>query len=318
MLRRPNSAFIVALIAAAGTPAAFAQDAPPAATTTTTNSAADLLKALQEAGVDLSSLTTVNDDGTVTVARPMTPQEVEAAAKEAEEATKAAEAAAAPKEEPAVKWDNKLTLGFGVSSGNTDRANVASVYVMTRETDRSKLTFDAAYFYAEDDGNKSENRFTTGLLHDWLFPNSRWLIFADVRYDYDEFQSWRHRLAFHVGPGYKLIDEDKIKLTLRAGIGAAKEWLSENDGWRPEALAGADFDWKISENQGFAATFRIFPDLDDFGEYRTRTTAGWKMDIDRADGLALTLGLLHEYQSVVDDGRDNDDLKIFGGLTFDF
>ena len=37
-----------------------------------------------------------------------------------------------------------------------------------------------------------------------------------------------------------------------------------------------------------------------------------------ADGLALTLGLFHEYQSVVDPGRDQHDTRLFGGVTFDF
>lgn len=290
------------------------------ATTTTTTSAQDLLKALQDAGVDLSALATVNEDGTVTVKLPEPPP-TDAGDPAPEDVAAAPDAPAppgAPEDPNAPKWDHKLTIGFGLSEGNTERANLAALYSFTRETDRSKLTYDAAYLYAEDSGDESENRFTTGFLHDWLFPGSRWLIFADARYDYDEFQSWRHRVAFHAGPGYKLIDEEKIKLTLRAGAGAAKEWRSDNDGWRPEALAGADFDWKISDRQSLVSTFRIFPDLDDLGEYRTLTTAGWQMAIDHADGLAITIGLLHEYQSLVDSGRENSDLRLFGGLTLDF
>ena len=307
------------VILAAGSATALAQDPTPV-TATTTTSAQDLLKALQEAGVDVSSVATVNEDGTVTVRVPQAPSAAgEAADIEAEAGADVdLPPTAEAKEEKAVKWDNKFTLGFGLSEGNTENANVTSIYVLTRESERMKTVFDAAYFYATDSGEESENRFSTGILNDWLFPGSRWLFFADARYDYDEFQSWRHRFAFHVGPGYKLIDEDDLKLTLRAGAGALKEWLSDNDNWRPEGLAGFDFEWNISERQSFVTNFRIYPDLDDFGEFRSTTLSGWKLDIDQADGLALTLGLLWEYQSVVDAGNEHNDLKIFGGLTFDF
>jgi putative salt-induced outer membrane protein YdiY len=324
-IRSARCPLLGAIALLAGSPLACAQEAPRAApvTSTTTNSAQDLLRALQEAGVDLSTLATVNEDGTVTVRLPAPPpaeatDDAEPSTVNADPGADAPAPPPAPEDPAAPKWDHKLTIGFGLSDGNTERANLAAIYSFTRETDRSKLTYDAAYLYAEDSGEESENRFSTGFLHDWLFPGSRWLIFADARYDYDEFQSWRHRLAFHAGPGYKLIDEENIKLTLRAGAGAAKEWLSDNEGWRPEALAGADFDWKISERQSLVSTFRIFPDLDDLGEYRTLTTAGWQMNISKADGLSLTLGLLHEYQTIVDSGRENSDLRLFGGLTFDF
>jgi len=305
--------FLTALLVGAGAASAFGQ----ATTTTTTTSAQDLLKALQEAGVDLSALTTVNEDGTVTVKVPQAPDE---AAKAAEKASEAADAAAkaAPPAEPAVKWDNKLTLAFGVASGNTENANVTALYAMTRETETSKLLYNASYFYSEDSGTESENRFSTGLTHDWLFKNSRWLIFADARYDYDEFNSWRHRVAAHLGPGYKLIDRDDLKLTLRAGAGAVKEWVSDNDGIRPEGLAGYDFEWKITGQQSLVSTFRYYPDFDDLGEFRTAGFAGWKLDIDKADGLSLSLGFIHEYQSQVDPGREHNDVKLFGGVTFDF
>ena len=81
-IRSARCPFLGALALLAGSPLAGAQDAPPiapapaTATATTTNSAQDLLKALQDAGVDLSALATANDDGTVTVKVPGPPPAV--------------------------------------------------------------------------------------------------------------------------------------------------------------------------------------------------------------------------------------------------
>ena len=309
---------------------AAAQDAaPPAppAPTSTTTSARDLLEALRAAGVDVSSVATINEDGSVTVKLPAPPEPAPGAPTPATDAPAAPTEAAPPGAPPtteqspapeAAKWDHKLTIGFGFSNGNTENANVDALYSFTRELSWSRLAFDTGYFYSEDAGRSSENQFTVGINHDWLFLGTPWLLFADARYDYDEFQSWRHRISGHVGPGYKLINTEKVALTLRAGVGAVKEWLSDNDGWRMEGLAGFDFEWKLTKAQSLTTNFRLFPNFDEWSEYRTTTFAGWQMNIDKADGLALTLGLFHEYQSVVDPGRDQHDTRLFGGVTFDF
>ena len=38
-------------------------------------------------------------------------------------------------------------------------------------------------------------------------------------------------VSFHGGPGYMLIEEDDLKLSLKAGPGTRKEWGSDNDSW---------------------------------------------------------------------------------------
>jgi len=216
------------------------------------------------------------------------------------------------------EWDTKLTVGLSVSSGNTEQIGFASAIVSTRKTESSALTLDAGYFYANEDGDKTENKFTAGLLHDWLFKNSPWLLFADARYDFDEFKSFDHRVSAHGGVGYKVIDKEKVRLTLRAGAGFAKEFGSDRNEIIPEALAGVDFFWQIAENQRFEASHRFFPDLIEGGEFRTLTSAGWNLQIAKDDGLSFSVNLLHEYQSDVDEGIENSDLKLFAGLTYDF
>jgi len=315
----------VAPIAAAQDDALSAPEPAPAASTTT--SARDLVEALRAAGVDVSTVATINEDGSVTVKLPDPPPPAPSGESVLDAPTDAPTDASAvaptaaqdKKSEPLrAKWDHKLTIGFGVANGNTETANVDALYSFTRELEWSKLSFDTGFFYSEDSGRVSQNQFTAGVTHDWLFLGTPWLLFADARYEYDEFQSWLHRLSCHVGPGYKLFDTDRFKFTLRAGAGAVKEWESDNEGWRMEGLAGFDLDWKITKSQSLTTNFRYFPNFDERGEFRTTTFAGWQMNIDKADGLSLTIGLIHEYQSIVNPGAANNDTRLFGGVTFDF
>ena len=223
-------------------------------------------------------------------------------------------AAAEAAEEP--EWKSSFRLGLGASYGNSDDQNLSAGLTSKRETDRMRTTLDLGYFYSAADGDRTENRFTAGLRNDWLIPESRWFIFAQGRYDYDEFQTWEHRLAGHGGVGYELIKKDNFKLNLRGGAGVTREWNIEDT--RPELLFGADLEWQITEKQSLIASGTIYPDLDDTGEFRTLSTAMYSAVISDNSNMAFNIGVEHEYQSTAIDPVDKNDVRLFAGLQFDF
>ena len=283
--------------------AVLAQDVPAA------TSAADLLEQLRAAGVEIPDGFVANDDGSVSL--PASPV--------ADDAAGDIVPGSAPLPElKKAEWDTKLNIGLNISSGNTDQVGFASTIVSTRTTETSALTLDAGYFYSSENNSKTASQFTAGVLHDWLLKDSKWLYFADARYDFDEFKSYDQRVSAHGGVGYRLIEKDKVSLTLRAGAGFTKEFGSSRNEIIPEAMLGFDFTWDYADNQGLEVTHRFFPDLSNGGEFRMLTTAGWRLDIDKDDGLAFTVNLLHEYVSDVDPGIESSDLKLFAGVAYDF
>jgi putative salt-induced outer membrane protein YdiY len=181
-----------------------------------------------------------------------------------------------------------------------------------------RTAFDAGYFYAQSDGDRSQNRSTLGGRNDWLNPGSKWFYFVDARYDNDEFQSWEARINSHVGIGYRLITPPKLTLNLLVGIGLVKEWGSENEDVRPEGLAGVEGKYDFSDKHAVAFSSTVFPDLEDTEEFRWVNTIGWSMAIDGEDQLSLTAGFQHEHQSQVDPGREKDDFRLFAGVQYDF
>lgn len=221
-------------------------------------------------------------------------------------------------EEKKSPWTTKITAGGALSDGNTESANLHASVLVTRETERMVTKFDAAYFYAETDGDESENRFTTGIQNDWLQPGSKWFYFARARFDADEFQSWDTRLSGHGGIGYRLFEDEPLKLNLRAGAGATKEWGSDDEELRPELLFGFDGSWKVTENSEIVFDSTIYPDLDNTGEFRTLSNVGYTVMLDERLNLGLTAGLQHEYQSDVDPGREKSDVRLFAGLSMEF
>lgn len=217
-----------------------------------------------------------------------------------------------------VKWDSHVNVSFNGASGNTEESSLRVGARSRRRTPRTRLTLDAAYYLSTSESKVDNNKLTVGIEQDWLFAESRWFAFADGRFDYDQFESWRQRLAAHIGPGYDIIDKEGLHLNTRAGVGLRKEWGSDEDDWEPEGLIGLGFDWDITRRQRFDASAAYFPIIGDFGNYRTRSSANWAMRIFNDLDLAVTAGVTHEYQSVIDPGKDHNDLRVYTGLQFDF
>jgi len=216
------------------------------------------------------------------------------------------------------QWKSRVEIGFGISDGNTENSNLNINFVTKRENEKEATTFDAAYFYAEDNSETSTNKATIGVNQDWKLTDSAWIIFARARYDYDEFNSWRGRVTGGGGVGYRFYDTDDFKLTGRVGLGAAKEFDSTRDDVRLEGLLGLDLAWKLDEHQEFVLGSTYFPDFDESGEFRILTTAMWKLNLPQYDGASVFIGLRHEYQSLVDAGQDETDIFVYGGVGIDF
>jgi putative salt-induced outer membrane protein YdiY len=226
---------------------------------------------------------------------------------------------APPTAAPAAKeWKFKLLLGGAMSEGNTESANLTTTFTAIREVPTMKTALDTGYFFTSSNGDRSENRFTAGLRNDWLNPGSKWFYFADARYDNDEFQSWDQRVNGHVGLGYKLIEPPKFKLNALAGIGAVKEWGSENEDVRPEALFGIEGAYEFAQKHTLTFSSTIYPDLNDLGEFRWLNAAGWKFLLDQETMLSLNAGVEHEYQSKVDPGRKQNDVRATVGVALEF
>jgi len=217
------------------------------------------------------------------------------------------------------RWKFKLTFAGGGAAGNTENVNFLLRFRGNRETEETRASFETSYFYGSTDGQKSDNRFGAAVRNDWLMPDSRWFVFARGRYDYDEFQSWLHRVQGFAGVGYELIQPPKFELNVLAGIGVIKEWKSQNDDVRMEGLFGLEGAYDIAENHRFVFATTIYPDLtEDIGEFRWVNSAGWTWRFNTKSPMALSAGLEHEYQSTVDPGRDRNDIRVFAGVDWDF
>ncbi|MHC4551672.1 MAG: DUF481 domain-containing protein [Planctomycetota bacterium] len=215
-------------------------------------------------------------------------------------------------------WKMALTFSFNADSGEKDEQRYRVGYNVTRETEQRRYHSDLSYYFKTRSGETTDNKLSSGMRYDWLRPESPWLYFVTGRYDFDEFESWQHRLGIHTGPGYMLIDNQRTQWEIAAGAGFRKEWKSDNDSILFEGIGTTGLDLQLSQRQSLNFRFAFYPVLDDYDDYRTRTTADWNYLISREMNLSFSFGLHHEYQSIVDPGEDRNDTRVYSGIRFDF
>ncbi len=233
-----------------------------------------------------------------------------------------------PEASPKPRWHSKLELGFAATEGNSEDANLVLAFNSSIDRGYDKYTLDSRYLLRTSRGDRSENKLTAGLLAEWPLSDSRWNYFAQSRYDFDEFQSWDHRITGGGGVSYHLIDingvdpagnaGDVFDLRIRLGLGLRREYGSTNERVQPEGIFGGDLVWQLNSHQRLAAGTTFFPNLEETSEFRVVTNAEWVLDLDTLDGLSLKLGLAHEFQSVTDPGIEESDLSVYGAFVLDF
>lgn len=215
-------------------------------------------------------------------------------------------------------WTGSLEAGASGSEGNTENMTLRSGVGLERLTPEMETRFNAFYTFATDEGEKSKSRGEVSLRNDWLFKDSPWGFFAKGTAEYDEFQDWRWRLSGFAGPSYTVIQNDDTLLRFRAGAGVTRELGGSDNDLKPEALLGVDFSHAFTKHQKFFVTSDLLPSLDDFGEFRWNTKAGYEIMIDPEARLSLRLGIDNRYDSDPGPGSENNDLDYFALLAWAF
>jgi putative salt-induced outer membrane protein YdiY len=252
------------------------------------------------------------------VASVMTDAEAaEQAAQQLEEAP--AEAVDSEEEEKEESpWSLTVDFSLNVSQGNTEESDFRFGLNARRLTEETRLRIDSSWYYKRDRSNTTDNKFTLGSRFDWLMPGSPWFYWVGGRFDWDKFESWDQRLSAQTGPGYHIIETDNFLLDVLGGLGTRKEWGSLNDDWKLEASLGLDTEYKINERQSLDFDITYFVDVEEFEDYRTRSTGNWRYAISNDMRLSLLVGYSWEYQNIADPGDKRYDFRFFVGIQYAF
>lgn len=219
---------------------------------------------------------------------------------------------------PPAKWSGRVEAGLNGSTGNTNLSNFRAAASARRESESMIFDISASYRLTRRDGDESQNRLFSQARNEWRIPNTNWrYIFVQGSLELDRFRDYDARLAGTVGVGYQLIDQEKMSLVGRVGLGAAQEFGGPNGDVQPEAFAALEFRRELNDRMRLRAAAEIFPDLIDFGEFRSRVDGSLEIDLDNSASWRLRLGFENRYET--NSGRaEPNDFDYFASLVYSF
>lgn len=212
-------------------------------------------------------------------------------------------------------WTRNVGAGFSGSSGNSSDSSFNASLAAARSTKTFRGAFTSAFFFASKKSSRITNDVFANYQHDFLLSESRFFIFLRSRYQFDQFQAWRHRVSMSTGPGYDIIKTETVSVRGEFGFGFSRTWGTERE-WRPEGVLGASLSWKPFEGHKFSADATYYPDLADLSKFRFLSNAAYTVGITRLERLSLKLGAKNEYDSK--QPNHNNNLKYYGNLLYDF
>lgn len=213
-------------------------------------------------------------------------------------------------------WTRTFQLGVSGAQGNTKNNDVIAALDMDYADDARRWAFDAAYRFGRADGETNNHDALAQLRRDWLFEESPWFVFALGRGDYDQFKTWTWRVSGAAGVGYKFVNTESFELEGLLGPSLTKQFAE--DDFFVEALVGIEAIWRISEHHSLSLSNKIFPALNDLGEFRNLSVFAWKWKLLEDPGLSLIAGVDNEYLSQVESGLKHNDVKYSTSIGIDF
>jgi len=170
-------------------------------------------------------------------------------------------------------WSGNFSLGFSLSSGNTQKKEISTQLHIKRQTANSRFLFNNLGNYTENFGVETENnqRLTSSID---IFQTRHFFIRpAFVEYSRDPFQNIENKYTVGLGLGYDLVSSAKINLTVFLGPAYQSTTFvdvlegTQNPVTTPVILFTSDYDHEVTKNIDLILKYQAYFVNEDSGRY---------------------------------------------------
>jgi len=215
-------------------------------------------------------------------------------------------APAHPPPKPKKIWSGSFELGLDGTEGNSQTFNFRTGFDAKRKTDRNVFAVDLDYIQETNRGEETANRSFLDWKYERLLCDSPWTAVAHGTVEHDEFQTYDVRSTVDLALGYRLVDTDDVTLSVRSGVGTAYESGGPDQGWVPEAVFGAEYEYKLTDRTKFTAKTEYTPEMTAWEDYHLKTQASLEALLDAEMNLSLKLSVRNRYDSTPNGAKPND------------
>ena len=154
-----------------------------------------------------------------------------------------------PEPPPPPAWSTSLGFGFAYTSGNTDTQNLNLTFDVAHDP-KAKNVFKANGLWIRNktNGELSADRAALTVRDEYTL-SGRTFAFVELGYQQDAFKQLDALWTPLAGIGHRILDSDKVRLTVDGAVGGALEKLFEQDSTTDGTFkVGQSLTWQISEN----------------------------------------------------------------------
>jgi putative salt-induced outer membrane protein len=199
-------------------------------------------------------------------------------------------------------WSGTGQVGAFQSSGNSDNVGVTLSLALNRTGVDWHHRLKAAADYQRSNGRTSREQYLAAYEPRYQV-NGDLFSYALAQYEQDRFQGFSSRYSLSGGLGYALLDDDALRLTVKAGPSwRSVEYLDGTDESSFGGLAGIDFDWQIAKSLKLTQDTNVVADsggaatvIVDSTSTSVLATTGLEAGI--SDGLTTRLSYTVDYNS---------------------
>ena len=219
-------------------------------------------------------------------------------------------------------WSGVVDAGFSMSRGNSDTTTFSLSAQAARATQTDRLSVYATSLLAKNRDKTTGETVTTakavrgGIRYDFNLTE-RVFAFALADFDHDKFQELDLRLVLGGGLGLHAKKTERTRLDLFTGGALNQEYFSTGPSRKSgEALVGEELTHKLSKSTSLTQRLVFYPNLSEFGEYRTTIDASAVTRLSRLLSWQITLS--DRYLSNPISGIKKNDVLFNTGIRLTF
>ncbi len=217
-------------------------------------------------------------------------------------------------EAPKYGWSGKGEFGLVSTSGNSDTFSMNLAAELTYDSEKWHHRFGASALKSENNGDTTANRYDLGAQSDYKL-NAKSYLFGALRYDNDDFSAYEDQATVAAGYGRQILDTEKQKLKLEAGVGYRSSTVAETgqseDGMIFRGLA--EWTWQMTASTSLGDRFLV-----EAGSDNTYIQNDLGLTVAINTKFALNLAYQVRNNSDVPAGVDKTDTQTSVNLVYSF
>ena len=222
-----------------------------------------------------------------------------------------------PPAPPPPAWTGALGGGLSLTGGNSDTNSYNLDFALKHDPGRKRV-FKADGFYLRSDADEETtvNRTGLGARYEYtLGADGRFLGFGELRFQRDVLKNVDRLITPMIGVGYRLVDEEDLKVAVDGGVGLALEKLTGLEGTTDGAVsAGENASWKLSKTASLVQVARGLWKVSELGDAYYHFDVGVLASLTRR--LDLKLGFVDDYKSRPPAGKKKNDTAVLATIVF--